>query len=70
MDSLSRLNLIVHKIKENEFWDNDVKVNMIASEIKYWCEEYLRLYQNIEQTSISKEHAVERRKSLANNALK
>jgi hypothetical protein len=70
MDSFAKLSLLIRRIKENDVWDNDIKVNMISSDIQYWCKEYLRLYQNIEETSISKEHAIERREKLINQVLK
>lgn len=69
MDSISKLNLSIQKTLDANHLDNDFKVNMISSDIKYWCNEYLRLHQNIEETSISSAHKIERKEKLINQIL-
>ncbi len=69
MDSISKLNLSIQKTLDANHLDNDFKVNMISSDIKYWCNEFLRLHQNIEETSISNAHKVERKEKLINQIL-
>jgi hypothetical protein len=69
MDSISRLNLLIQKTLDTNHLDNDFKVNTISNDIKYWCNEYLRLYENIEETSISKAHKIERKEKLINQIL-
>lgn len=69
MDSLSKLRLDVQKTLDADHLDNDYKVNMISSDLKYWCNEYLRLHQNIEETSISNSHKIERKENLIKQIL-
>lgn len=69
MDSLSKLKSDVIKTLENDSWDIDVNINMASSDIKYWCEEHLRILKNIEETSISPSHKLERKKNLINEVL-
>jgi len=68
MDSLSKLKSDSQKYLDSDC-DNDLKVNMISSDIKYWCNEFLRLHQNIEETSISNAHKIERKEKLINQIL-
>lgn len=69
MDSLKKLNLIIHQTLNNEKLDNDVNVNMAISDIKYWCNDFLRLEKNINETSISPSHEIERKQNLINQIL-
>ena len=69
MDSLSKLKTDLKKLLDNDKWDIDVNINMVSSDIKYWCEEYLRVLQNIEETSISPSHKLERKEKLINQIL-
>ena len=69
MDSLSKLKSIAEKYNESNHFGNDAKVEMISFEIKHWCNEYLRIHQNIEETSISHEHKIERKEKLNNEIL-
>lgn len=69
MDSLSKLKIDVKRTLENDAWDNDVNINMASSDIKYWCNEYLRTLKNIEETSISPSHELERKEKLINQVL-
>jgi hypothetical protein len=68
MDSLSKLKLICQKYSDSDF-DNDSKVEMTSFEIKHWCNDYLRIHQNIEETSISNAHKIERKEKLINQVL-
>ena len=69
MDSLSKLQTDLEKTLLHTKWDNDVLVNMSISDIKYWCEDFLRKLQNIEETSISPSHKIERKENLINKIL-
>lgn len=69
MDSLSKLKTGLKKSLDNYKWDSDVNINVASSDIKYWCEEYLRVLQNIEETSISPSHKIERKEKLINEIL-
>jgi len=68
MDSLSKLKIITQKYSESTF-DNDAKVEMISFEIKHWCNDYLRILKNIDETSISQAHKIERKEKLNNEIL-
>jgi hypothetical protein len=69
MDSLSKLKLEIQKTLDADHLDSDFKTNMISSDIRYWCSEFLRLHQNIEETSISNAHKIERKDKLINQIL-
>lgn len=69
MDSMAKLIIDCGKQLSNEVYDNDVKVNMTISDIKHWCNEFLRINQNIEETSISPSHEIERKQKLINDVL-
>lgn len=69
MDSLSKLKLGIQKMLDADHLDSDLKTNMISSDIKHWCNEYLRLDQNIQETSISNAHKIERKEKLINQIL-
>lgn len=66
MDSVKKLESIVKKTMDSANFDDDIKVNFIIADIKYWCENYLVLLANIEETSLNKNHEVERKKKLIN----
>ncbi|OHT44463.1 hypothetical protein [Flavobacterium tructae] len=68
MESLERLKMITSKYLESN-QDHDNKVEMVAFEIKHWCNDFLRIHQNIEETSISHNHRVERKEKLINEIL-
>ena len=69
MYSLLQLKSNCEKQLDSKHLDYDLKANMTASDIAYWCREYLSIHQNIEETSISKSHQVERRKKLIDSVL-
>lgn len=64
MDSLLKLKLHCDKLLNSDHLDHDLIVNMTASDIAQWCKDYLRIYENIDETSISKSHKVERKNKL------
>lgn len=68
MESLEKLKMITSKYLESN-QDHDNIVEMIAFEIKHWCNDYLRIHQNIEETSISQDHRIERKEKLINQIL-
>lgn len=68
MDSLVKLKLICQKYADSNI-DNDSKVEMTSFEIKHWCNDYLRIHKNIEETSISNAHKIERKEKLINEIL-
>ena len=69
MDSLSKLKLRIQRTLNADHLDSDFKTNTVSSDIKYWCNEFLRLHQNIEETSISNAHKIERKEKLINQIL-
>lgn len=69
MDSLRKLKSRIEKQIANPSWDADVNANMSVSDIKHWCNEFLRLDKNIEETSISPSHKIERKQKLINDLL-
>ena len=69
MNSLSKLKFITEKYNESNHFGNDAKVEMISVVIKNWCNEYLRIHENIEETSISQAHKIERKEKLNNEIL-
>ena len=69
MDSLSKLKLRIQRTLDADHLDSDFKTSLVSSDIKYWCNEFLRLHQNIEETSISNAHKIERKEKLINQIL-
>lgn len=69
MDRIDKLTNDCKKLLRNNVLDNDVKVNITISDIKHWCNEFLRINQNIEETSISPSHKIERKQKLLNDVL-
>jgi len=63
------LKLEIEKTLQKYVWDSDLKVNTVISDIKWWCDEFLRLCKNIEETSISPNHKIERKEKLINEIL-
>lgn len=68
MDSLEKLKQRTDKYLESN-QDHDNKVEMVSFEIRHWCNEYLRIHQNIEETSISRSHKTERKEKLIKEIL-
>jgi hypothetical protein len=69
LDSLTKLKLICQKYSDSDAIDNDAKIEMTSFEIKHWCNDYLKIHQNIEETSISNAHRIERKEKLINQIL-
>lgn len=69
MESTSKLILNIKKINDNNCLDKDVKINFQFSEVSQWCKEFLKLEENFIQTSISKEHLLERKEKLIKEIL-
>lgn len=69
MESLLKLKVNCEKQLSLNHLDNDVKVNMTTSDILYWCKDFIRIHENIEETSISNSHKIERKQKLINQIL-
>jgi len=69
MYSINKLKSDCNKQLDSTTFDNDVKVNMTISDIKYWCNDFLKIHKNIEKTSISPSHKIERFNKLLKDIL-
>lgn len=69
MYSINKLKSDCKKQLDSTTFDNDVKVNMTISDIKYWCNDFLKIHKNIEETSISPSHKIERFNKLLKDIL-
>jgi hypothetical protein len=66
---LKQLKSDCKKQLESELLDSDVKTTMTVSDIKWWCNEFLRIEKNINETSISPSHKIERFEKLLKDVL-
>lgn len=69
MDSINKLKKDCKEQLDSNIFDDEVKTNMTVSDIKYWCNEFLRIHKNIEETSISPSHRIERFNKLLKDIL-